>query len=571
MSKIASRKQAAAGSRFSFLARRLALSVSTAIAAAVLASCGGGGDAGGGGGNPNPAQCTVTGVTVAANPGSIAPNANTTLTATVNASATCSGAVTWSVAPAGGTLTAGGTTATFVAATPGTYTVTATSSADATKAGSAAVTVTGPVACGLPNGTVVTHSANVAANETWAGDGVTHSVPFSFSITGSSIVTVEPCAIVALGQGASITVRDSAKLVAAGTGSTRFVTFRRADVNQPWGVLRNLTPTSTLDLRWTTVQGGGSFGGSYGNPAIVMSGEGYGSPPVPVLKVDNVVIDSPQGAGIYLDTNAAFTADSQQLTITGAGEYAVRATMMSLGSLPVGSYTGNAIDEIFVVGPGADVFADMTIHDRGVPVRVQTGGLRVAPRAPNTAPVTLTLEPGVVLRFPRMNAATPGARVTFGTNGSAPDNLVGVLNAIGTPAKPIVFTSGEASPAPGDWVGLWLDTANGSRLDHVEIGYAGGVNGIQSNNCRPTNTQDQAALIVGDFETQYVPPSNLITNSRIHNSAGFGIDAIWQAPAFNEPDLTASNVFENNALCRQTYNAVAPPGTCPAIRGCTAN
>jgi hypothetical protein len=201
------------------------------------------------------------------------------------------------------------------------------------------MTVTGTVACGTPNGTVVNHAANIGASETWAGDGVTHLVPTSFSITGSAIVTIEPCAIVALGQGASITVRDSAKLVSAGTSNTRFVSFRRADVSQPWGVLRNLTPTSTIDLRWTVVQGGGNFLGSYSNPAIVMSGEGYGAAPVPVLKVDNVVIDSPQGAGIYLDTNAAFTADSQQLTITGAGEYAVRATMMSLGSLPTGSYT----------------------------------------------------------------------------------------------------------------------------------------------------------------------------------------------------------------------------------------
>jgi hypothetical protein len=513
----------------------------------------------------------VTGVTVTANPASVAASANTTLTATVNASAACSGAVTWSASPGGGTLTPSGATATFAAATPGTYTVTATSSADASKSGSANVTVTGAVACGLPNGSVVTHSANIGASETWAGDGVTHRVPTSFSIAGTATVTIQPCAIVELGQGASITVRDSARLVSAGTGNSRFVTFRRADVSQPWGMLRNLTTTSLIDLSWTVVQGGGNLLGSYNNASIVMSGDGYGAMPAPVLRVDNVTIDSPQGAGIYLDTNAAFTADSRQLTITGAGEYAVRATMMSLGSLPTGSYTGNATDEIMVVGPGADVFADMTIHDRGIPVRIQTSGLRVVPRAPATAPVTLTVEPGVVVKFPRLTPTQAGARVTFGTNGASPNNLVGVLNAVGTPTKPIVFTSGEAVPAPGDWVGLWLDTANGSRLDYVEIGYAGGPNGIQSNNCRPLNTEDEAALIVGDFETQYVPPANLITNSRIHNSAGFGINAIWQAQAFNEPDLTASNVFENNALCRQTYNAVTPPGTCPATRGCTAN
>jgi len=422
----------------------------------------------------------------------------------------------------------------------------------------------------MPNGSVVNHSANIGASETWAGDGVTHRVPTSISITGAATVTVQPCAIVALGQGASITVRDNAKLVAAGTSDTRFVLFQRADVNQPWGILRGFTSTSMIELHWTVLRGGGAFGGSYNNPAIAVSGESYGSLPVPVLKVDNVVIDSPQGTGIYLDTNAAFTADSQQLTITRAGDYALRATIMSLGSLPTGSYTGNAIDEIIIVGPGADVFADLTIHDRGIPVRIQTAGMRIAPRFPDTAPVTLTLEPGVMLKFPKMGGG-PGARVPFGFNGNSPNNTVGILNAVGTAAKPIVFTSGEAVPQPGDWIGLWLDTANGSRLDHVEIGYAGAASGIVSNNCRPLNTHDDAALIVGDFETQYVPPADLITNSRIHNSAGFGINAIWQAPAFNSPDLTASNQFENNAMCRQTYNALTPPGSCPATRGCTAN
>jgi hypothetical protein len=244
--------------------------------------------------------------------------------------------------------------------------------------------------------------------------------------------------------------------------------------------------------------------------------------------------------------------------------------MMSLGSLPGGTYTGNAIDEVLIAGPNANVFADMTVEDRGVPVRIPYGSMVVAPAVGATAPVTLTLRPGVVFRFPRLGQpSAPGARVTFGTNGNAPNNLVGVLNAVGTAAKPIVFTSGEAVPAAGDWVGVWLNTANGSRLDHVEISYAGAPSGIQSNNCRPANTRDDAALLIGSFSTQYVPPATLITNSRITNSAGYGINAMWQAGTFNAPDLTATNVFLNNARCRQTYNGLTPPGTCPVGGGCT--
>jgi hypothetical protein len=479
--------------------------------------------------------------------------------------------VAWSATPAGGTLTPNAATATFTAAAANTYTITASSTDDPTKSGTATVTVTpiATVACGQANGTVVTHSANVAANETWAGDGVTHSVPNSISITGSAVVTVQPCAVVALGAGASITVRDNARLVSAGTSSTRFVTFRRNNANQAWGTLRGFTPTSLIDLTWTRLDGGGAFGG-LNDPTITAFGVGYGSPISPVLRVNNVTITASRGVGVYLDANAAFTNDSQLLTITGSGSRPVVTVMMALGSVPSGTYTGNAIDEILISGPNADVFADMTVAEHGVPVRIPFGSLNIGPAVGSTAAVTLTLRPGVIFKFPRMGLpSAPGMRMKFGSNGNAPNNVVGVLNAIGTAAKPIVFTSGEVLPAPGDWIGIWLDTANGSRLDYVEIHYAGAPSGIQSNNCRVINTQDDAALLVGDFSNQYVPPSNLITNSKITNSAGYGINAMWQTGTFNSPDLTASNQFLNNARCAQTYNGLLPPGVCPLNGGCT--
>lgn len=512
--------------------------------------------------------CTVNGVNVNADPSTVNVGVTATLTATLNSTA-CSGGVAWSATPAGGTLTPSGLTATFSAPLAGEYTIRATSTDDSTRSGTATVTVAvGTPSCGQPNGTVVTHSANVTADETWSGNGVTHRIPTSISITGNATVTIEPCAIVELGQGVSITVRDNARLVSAGTSNQHFVTFRRADAGQAWGTLRGYTPTSLIDLRFTLLQEGGAFGG-LNDPTIAVTGSGYGSPTAAVLRTDNVTIETSKGIGVHLDANAAFTDDSEMLTITGSGGRPVHATMMSLGSLPPGTYTGNGTDEILIHGPGANVFADMTVEDLGVPVRLPFGNMYIGPAPPATAPVTLTLRPGVVFKFPRL-AGQPTARLTFGTNGNAPNNLVGVLNAVGTAARPIVFTSGEANPAPGDWVGIWLNTANGSRLDHVEISYAGAPNGIQSNNCRPTDTEDQAALLVGSFSDQYVPPANLITNSRISHSAYYGINAMWLAPTFNSPDLTTTNTFQNNARCRQTYNGVTPPGTCPQGGGCTA-
>ena len=516
-----------------------------------------------------PPTCAVSGVTASASPAAINTGASSTVTATVSASAACTGGVTWAAAPSGGTLTPNGLSATFSTTTPGSYTITATSTADPTKSGAAVVTVTSAaVACGTPNGTVVTHSSNISANEAWAGNGVTHRVPNDITISGSAVVTIQPCAIVALAATHTINVGGNAHLVAAGTSSTNFVTFTRDVAGQAWGTLRGVSPTSLIDLTWTTLNGGGNSSGFLGNATIAASGNGYFVTPVAVVRVDNVTIQGSQGDGIYLDGNAAFTSDSRLLTITGSGSRPINTTMMSLGSVPSGSYTGNGTDEILIFGPNANVFADMTVADPGVPVRIPYGTMTIAPPAGTNTSVTLTLKPGVVFKFPRVGGG-PGARVAFGTNGNPPNNLVGVLNAVGTTAKPIVFTSGEILPAPGDWVGLWLNTANGSRLDYVEISYAGAPSGIVSASCKPVNTPDNAALLVGDFSSQYVPPSNLITNSRITNSAGYGINAMWVTGAFNTPDLTATNAFSNNARCKQTYNGLTPPGTCPVGGGCT--
>jgi len=544
---------------------RKLLGATVAAMTVLLVGCGSGGSD-----TSGTPTCTVSGVTVAANPATVNTGTASTLTASVNATASCGGSVAWSATPAGGTLTPSGLTATFTAGTAGAYTIVATSTDDQSKSGTATVTVTvAAPPCGQASGSVVTHSGNVTASETWAGDGVTHLVPTSFTISGSAVVTIEPCAIVALGQGVTINVGGTSRLVAAGTSATRFVLFRRNVANQAWATLRGVSATSLIDLTWTTLNGGGNFGGGMNNPTISGFGNGYSSLPAPVIRVNNVTIQSSQGVGVYLDANAGFTNDSQLLQITGSGGRPINTTMMSLGTVPTGTYTGNATDEILIFGPNANVFSDMTVQDLGVPVRIPYGTMLIAPSGGATAPVTLTLRPGVVFKFPR-NAGQPGARVTFGTNGNPPNNLVGVLNAVGTAAKPIVFTSGEAVPAPGDWVGLWLNTANGSRLDYVEISYAGAASSIVSSNCKLVNTADNAALLVGDFSAQYVPPSNMITNSKITNSAGYGINAMWLAATYNSLDLTPTNLFQNNARCRQTYNGVTPPGTCPLGGGCTA-
>ncbi|MBP7149002.1 MAG: right-handed parallel beta-helix repeat-containing protein [Acidobacteria bacterium] len=101
---------------------------------------------------------------------------------------------------------------------------------------------------------------------------------------------------------------------------------------------------------------------------------------------------------------------------------------------------------------------------------------------------TLTLDPGVELRFPAasrlyiggVNAGqNPGALVADGTVGpGAPDR--------------ILFTSSAPSPAPGAWVGIELRnrTMPSTRFKHVEFAYGGvgGSTGVVSANSDLANT-----------------------------------------------------------------------------------
>jgi hypothetical protein len=228
---------------------------------------------------------------------------------------------------------------------------------------------------------------------------------------------------------------------------------------------------------------------------------------------------------------------------------------MALGSIPSGAYIGNLHDEVLVVD-NANIFDNLDIFDRGVPIRFATSGVHVGGLAPSFVPnMTLTLEAGVVIRFTKWS--TGPTMVVFGDGGQTQDkNAAFVVR--GTAAKPVTLTSAEDNPAPGDWAGLWLLTSNGSQMDHLVIEFAGGDAAVGPRNCAPAGARHSAALLVGDgTDLQYVPPGVLITNSTFNNNAGsFAIDSVWQALAFG-PILTATNQFSNSgSVCTQSKNFI---------------
>ncbi len=420
------------------------------------------------------------------------------------------------------------------------------------------------MSCPTPTGTVVTHTTDITADEHWAGDGTLHKVGFSITIRPGATLTLDPCAVVQIAAGLSIIVAGDvatsrpAKLLAQGT-LNQPVNIGRVDGAASWSDIRALSPQSLVDLSFTTVSGGGGSN-SVTHPMLWLRGAGGTTTVSKTLRLVDVVFDSSDGLALQLESQAALSDDSANLTISrsgGNGAGIVQITPLGLNTLPRSFFTReNLLNEIKVKDGSLIIERDVTVKNLGVSYHFVFDRVRVHSK---TATPTFTVEPGVTLRFddylvlgfdnPSLNDFEPGRLIATGGPGS----------------QQITFTGAKATPAAGNWPGIFLEDAPGSHLENVVIEQAGGFNGIGSANCKPGNTSDHAALFIGGKDIPYLPAASDFVNVTIKDSASHGINAMWQASGFG-PDLTAGFTFTNINGCRQTKNG--RPTGCGNEAGC---
>ena len=145
--------------------------------------------------------------------------------------------------------------------------------------------------------------------------------------------------------------------------------------------------------------------------------------------------------------------------------------------------------------------------------------------------VTLTIEPGTVVKFRRIDET--GSQNLFGTDSpyypQAEIIVRGTLIARGTRKKNIVFTSAEIDARPSDWGALNFLGSTGNVIDHAKVLFA--YNGVHSHGSAVTVTNSEFAKCgVGisfksEEETPGVPwfgkRSDLtITGNIIHSNKG---------------------------------------------------
>ena len=316
------------------------------------------------------------------------------------------------------------------------------------------------------------------------------------------VVTVEPGTIFLMGGSASVLFgwrSDPATVMFQGTADAPILFCGTEDAAGHWKGLELLGGT-TAD---STVEHVRIEDAGWEDHAALLLW-----PSLPLRSV--ALVDN---AGVGLDASLLH-GSSDELTLTGNAWPATLRSGEAITNLPAGDYAGNVEDIIEVVSHENQ---DVVFHDRGVPYRQLD--VRVVYGIAEGTPLSITYEAGVVYEM------CQDCDILFGWRSDP-----AMVQALGTANAPVVFTSANPSPAPGDWNGIHLlsGTSSDSTFENVVFEFGGKAS---------DDWEDSANLVVNAGLGTVVDCSFL-------DSAGYGLWLEDVEPGFTE----SGSVFAGNAL-----------------------
>ncbi len=404
--------------------------------------------------------------------------------------------------------------------------------------------------CPPVTGAGTMHGGSVTAAETWTAAASPHILPFDTSI--GAAVTIEPCAVVRIAGGKQVSVRAGGSIIAQGVAGLP-VKIERADT-AAWVNIRTLNGGS-VSFTHTTIDGGGDPLNGFPQASGALDIAGTMPLVTGILHADHLTVTNSKSCGISLHDGGGFDASSTAVVVSGSMVCPITTFARALGTIPPGTYTGNTLDEI-VIGNGA-IPESTTIHARGVPYRVGIVANATLDVAAPTGVATLTIEPGVTMKF--MPGAMFRVEPASGTNPAR-----GALIANGTMAAKIVLTSVNATPAAGDWYGLWFGglVDPSTRVDHMHVDFAGKPSASGSDSCLypGASINDAAIRMIGG-----APAVVFITNTDVNMSASHGIDRGYRSNT--KPSYLPTNSINGYVGCRETYPK-DDNGLCPTTVPC---
>ncbi len=382
----------------------------------------------------------------------------------------------------------------------------------------------------------------ISAATTWTPKDGPYVIEADVVIDNTTL-TIEPCTEIILSGGGIEVSGTNAKLVARGTADCP-ITFRSTTPGDK-SVLAN--HAGFIDLEYVNLVDVGGVADAFRTGAITLlhddTDNNYSLPHVDALRVRHVTIKGATKYGVALLGNGTFTADSEDLVISGSAAEPVSFEVRNLIRLPPGTYTGNGVDEI-LIQTWATPVVPMHLVNRGVPYRVTNFGtasttwVNVGDFDGNTT--TLTIDPGVTLKM------DPNTGISIRTGSS--------LIAAGTQDAPIQLVAATSTA----WHGLVYGgygtgmIASSNKISHARIENTGSDFGSGTSTwCHCTKDGSQACNEYAAIIFDDAPESAFITDTVISGSQGHGIDHGYFGPPVAFPTVT----FEGIAKCEQTTPA----------------
>jgi len=261
-------------------------------------------------------------------------------------------------------------------------------------------------------------------------------------------LTIDPGVTIAFTSSSGMNIRENGSLTAMGT-SEKPITFTGKDqIKGSWRGIISYSDDVKNRLNHCVIEyaGGGSFNSNGDLGSLILWADAY-------FRIENTTISHGQSVGINMNYSR-YNVELKNITITQCEGPVMTADPNILSKIEGASFTGNQTDAIIIGKPGGPALSGNHVwSDLGVPYRMA-----------NLLWVngsTLKIEPGVTIEFEN------GTGIRVGNSDQS------TLIAVGTPAKPIVFTG--VTKVAGAWANIDFHFTKSplNEISYAVIEYAG--------------------------------------------------------------------------------------------------
>jgi YVTN family beta-propeller protein/parallel beta-helix repeat protein len=449
----------------------------------------------------------------------------------------------------------------------------------------------GPATAQTPiSGTLTEDFTMVLANSPYVVSGE------SLSVNAGVTLTIEPGVVVKFGQNMGLHVSGILNVTGTSGNVIHFTDYRDDSVGGDtngdgaatspaagWWTGIHVYDGASATLSYTSVR----YTGSFYSLSVGKSGAG-GS-----LSITNSTISDGVGNGVQIDGSTAdhtisgnvienntgagisLSGDSGTVTVSGNtirnnGSAALRATESRIPVWGGNTCSGNQYNAIQVYG---SVSSDFTLPQSGSPYVVGNWeSLSV------NAGVTLTIEPGVVVKF--------GQSTGLGVSG--------ILNATGTSGNVIHFTDyrddsvggdtngdgAATSPAAGWWTGIHVYDGASATLSYTSVRYTGSFYSLSVGKSGAGGSLSIANSTISDgigngVQIDASTANHTVSGNVIESNTGAGISLSGDSGVITVSGNTIRNngaaavrttdsripAWDGNACSGNLYNAIQVSGS----------